>query len=104
MLSVLATFTLFGLLDSFRNAVETFGDDYANALVVQSRNVGLPYAHVTRLLAMPEVAAACGVLMVTARLPSELRTFIQAVDPQALFKVYPGLGVSPGGARTWRED
>ena len=35
MLSVVASFTLFGLLDSFRHAVETYGDDYANALVVQ---------------------------------------------------------------------
>jgi len=104
MLSVVASFTLFGLLDSFRNAVETYGDDFANALVVQSRNVGLPYSHVTRLITMPEVAAACGVLMVTARLPSEQRTFIQAVDDQALFEVYPGITVSPSAARAWHED
>ena len=104
MLSVLASFTLFGLLDSFRDAVATYGDDYANALVVQSRNVGLPYSHVTRLLSMPGVVAACGVLIVSARLPSEQRTFIQAVDHQALFEVNPGITVSPDAVSAWRQD
>jgi ABC-type lipoprotein release transport system permease subunit len=104
MLSVLVTFVIFGLLDSFRNAVATYGNDYANALVVQSRNVRLPYSHVDRLLSMPGIAAASGVLMAPARLPSGKRALVQAVDDQAFFEVHPGITVSPQAVAAWRRD
>lgn len=103
-LSVLATFVLFGLLDSFRDAVATYGDDYANALVVQSRDTRLPYSHVTRLLSMPGVIAACGVLITPARLPSEKRSLIQGVQDPALFAVHPGIRLSPEALSAWRRD
>jgi putative ABC transport system permease protein len=104
MISVLATFIIFGLLDSFRNAVAIYGDDYANSLVVQSRNVRLPHSHVERLLAMSGVTTACGVLMAPARLPSEKRTFIQAVDDPGIFEAHPGLKVSATAIDTWHQD
>ena len=34
-----------GLLESFRYSVTTFADNYSDALVVQSRDVRLPYSH-----------------------------------------------------------
>lgn len=104
MISVLVTFIIFGLLDSFRNAVATYGDDYANSLVVQSRNIRLPHSHVERLLSMPGVTSACGVLMAPARLPSGKRTFIQAVDDPAIFEVHPGLTVSTKVLDVWHRD
>lgn len=104
MISVLVTFTIFGLLDSFRNAVATFGDDYANALVVQSRNVRLPHSHIERLRSIPGVTSACGVLMAQARLPSEKRTFVQAVDDRALFEAHPGIAVAPQALGAWRQN
>ena len=104
MFSVFATFMLFGLLGSFRSAVATYGDDYADALVVQSRNVGLPYAHVTRLLSMPGVTAACGVLMAPARLPSEKRILILGVQDPGLFEVHRGIRTSPDAMSVWRRD
>jgi putative ABC transport system permease protein len=104
MLSVFATFILVGSLGSFRNAVATYGDDYANSVVVQSRNVRLPYSHVTRLLSMPGITAACGVLMSPVQLPSGKRAPIQAVNDRALFEVFPDITVSPEGAATWGRD
>jgi putative ABC transport system permease protein len=104
MLSVLTTFILFGLLDSFRSAVATYGDDYANALVVQSRNTRLPYSHVTRLLSMPGLIAACGVVIAPARLPSEKRTLVQGVQDPALFRVHPGIRLSPEALSAWRRE
>lgn len=104
MLSVFATFILVGSLSSFRNAVATYGDDYANSLVVQSRNVRLPYSHVTRLLSMPGITGACGVLMSPVQLPSGKRGRIQAVEHRALFDVFPDITVSPEGAAAWVQD
>jgi len=104
MFSVFTTFMLFGLLGLFRNAVATYGDDYADALVVQSRNARLPYAHVTRLLSMPGVTAVCGVLMAPVRLPSEKRILIQGVQDPGLFEVHRGIRTSPAAMSVWRSD
>jgi putative ABC transport system permease protein len=104
MVSVLATFIIFGLLDSFRNAVATYGNDYANALMVQSRNVRLPYSHVERLLSMPGITTASGVLMAPARLPSDKRTRVQGVDDRTLFEAHPGIIVSPQAVAAWRQE
>lgn len=104
MISVVAAFIILGLLDSFRNAVATYGNDYANALVVQSRNIRLPHSHVEKLLAINGITTACGVLMAPARLPSGKRTFVQAVDDPAIFEAHPGITVSAQALRAWRRD
>ena len=104
MVSVVASFILFGLLDSFRHSVETFGDDYANALIVQSRNVPLPFAHVARVRDLEGITAACGVLLVPVLLPSEKRAFVQGVSDPDLFEVHPGIQLASDAKSVWRKE
>ncbi|HVQ15399.1 MAG TPA: FtsX-like permease family protein [Vicinamibacterales bacterium] len=104
MLSVLASFVLVGLLGTFRDAVATYGNDYSNALVVQSRDVRLPHSHVSRLLSVPGVRFACGVLMAPVRLPSQKRGFVQGVSDPGLFEVHPGIVPGEDAVRAWRQN
>jgi putative ABC transport system permease protein len=104
IISVAASFTLFGLLESFRYSVTTFADDYSNALVVQSRNVRLPYSHVTRLLGMPGVESACGYLVGFVELAQKKRLMLQAVPDRDLFAAHPGISVAPAALERWHQD
>jgi putative ABC transport system permease protein len=104
VVSVAASFALFGLLESFRYSVTTFADDYSNALVVQSRNVQLPYSHVTRLLAMPGVESACGYLVGFVELAQKKRLMLQAVPDRDVLRVHPGISVGPEALRSWHQD
>jgi len=104
IVSVAASFTLFGLLESFRYSLDSFGDDYSNALVVQSRNVGLPYSHVTRLLAMPGIESACGYLVGFVELPGRKRVMLQAVPDRDVFTANPGISAAPETLGRWHGD
>lgn len=104
LVSVVASFMLFGLLESFRYSVATYADDYSNALVVQSRNVRLPYSHVTRLLAMPGVASACGYLVTFIELADKKRLMLQAVPEREVFAIHPGIKVTPEALSQWQQD
>lgn len=104
IVSVAASFTLFGLLESFRYSVDSFGDDYSNALVVQSRNVRLPYSHVTRLLAIPGVESACGYLVGFVELPGRKRVMLQAVPDRDVFTAHPGISAAPETLGRWHGD
>jgi putative ABC transport system permease protein len=95
LISVAASFMLFGLLESFRYSVSTFADDYSNSLVVQSRNVRLPYSHVARLLAIPGVESACGYLFTFIELADKKRLLLQAVPDREVFLLHPGIKVAP---------
>jgi putative ABC transport system permease protein len=104
MASVVATFILFGLLESFRFAVATYADDYSNALLVQSRNVPLTYAHVTRLQAFHEITSACGVLLAELQLPSQKHLWLQGVPDSELFNAHPGIELDPAARERWHQE
>lgn len=104
LISVVASFTLFGLLESFRYSVTTVGDDYSNALVVQSRNVGLPYSHVARLLGIPGVESACAYFVKFVELAHNQRLLLQAVPDRDLFAVHPGISASRRTLERWHQD
>jgi putative ABC transport system permease protein len=104
MASVVATFILFGLLESFRYAVTTYADDYSNALLVQSRNVPLPYAHMVRLQSFDGVTSACGVLLAEIQLPSQKHLWIQGVPDSELFKAHPGIELDGTARERWHRE
>ena len=104
LISVAASFTLFGLLETFRYSVTTFGDDYANALVVQSRSVPLPSSHVARLLQIPGVASACGYLVTFVEPAQKQRLMLQAVSDRDVFAVHPEISVEPQALERWHQD
>jgi putative ABC transport system permease protein len=104
LIAVAASFTLFGLLESFRYSVTTYADDYSNALVVQSRNVRLPYSHVARLLRIPGVESACAYLVTFVELAQKKRVMLQAVPDRDVFAVHPGISVAPEALARWHRD
>ncbi|HEV7608532.1 MAG TPA: ABC transporter permease [Steroidobacteraceae bacterium] len=101
---VVATFTLFGLLESFRHAVTTYADDFSNALVVQSRNVPLPYAHVQRVQAIEGIKSACGVMLVFGQVAAQRPAMVQAVSTAELFAVYPGIKLDDAARQRWHRE
>src|SRR5690348_11151483 len=89
LVAVVISFMLFGLLESFRYSVTTYADDYSNALIVQSRNVPLPFTHVARVREIQGVQSACGYLIKFVQLPTQKRVMLQAVSGDDLFAVHP---------------
>jgi putative ABC transport system permease protein len=104
MTSVVGTFMLFGLLESFRYAVTTYADDYSNSLLVQSRNVPLPYAHMIRLQSLDGVTSACGVLLAEIQLPSQKHLWIQGVPDSELFNAHPGIKLDKAARERWHRE
>ena len=104
LVSIFASFMLFGLLESFRHTVISFGDDYSNALVVQSRGARLPYSHVSRLLGMQAIESACGYAVVFVELAAGKRLLVQAVPDRDVFVVHPGISLDPEARERWHRD
>ena len=104
VVSVVISFTLFGLLETFRYAVTTYADDYSNALIVQSRNVPLPFTHLDRVREIQGVRSACAYLLTFAQLPSQQRLMIQAVSNDDLFAVHPAIGLDAASRGRWHRE
>jgi putative ABC transport system permease protein len=104
IVSVVATFILFGLLESFRYAVATYADDYSNTLLVQSRNVPLPYAHMLRLQAFAGITSTCGVSLAEIQLPSQKHLWIQGVPDADLFNAHPGIELDRADRERWHQE
>jgi putative ABC transport system permease protein len=104
MVAVATSFALFGLLESFRYALSTYADDYADSLVVQSRDTPLPISHVGHLRAMQGVRTACGVMFAHALSATGKRVLIQSVCDETLFEIHPGMRLDAAASNRWRTE
>jgi putative ABC transport system permease protein len=104
LVSVIISFMLFGLLESFRYSVTTYADDYSNALIVQSRNVPLPFTHVARVREIQGVQSACAYLIRFVQLPAQKRLMLQAVSGDDLFAVHPAIQLDAAARERWHRE
>jgi putative ABC transport system permease protein len=104
LVCVAISFMLFGLLESFRYSVTTYADDYSNALIVQSRNIRLPFTHVARVREIQGVQSACGYLITFVQLPPQKRLMVQAVSGDDLFVVHPAIRLDAAARDRWHSD